>query len=161
MLIALSIGWLGFNLSGGHSAASQQPASGGQNGLASALNPDGTLRPGMNGSFDVDGYRMELGPNGEPRFVSLAAPGCGNGDWDSQFKLATGTNGIVDAMAVIGNSIYVGGFFNSVGNIAANRVAKFDTTTNTWSALSQGKGNGVGGSFSTCFGMIWNIILVG
>src|SRR5207302_965291 len=64
-------------------------------------------------------------------------------DWDAQFGLPNGTDNPVVALAVMGNAIYVGGVFTAAVNVAANRVAKFDTTTNTWSALKQGNGNGV------------------
>jgi N-acetylneuraminic acid mutarotase len=106
----------------------------GREGLASVLQPDGTLRAGVAGSFDASGYRMKYGPNGVPRFVAQAV--CGTPDWDGQFGL-NGTNDLVNALAVSGNTIFVGGTFTAVGNVAANHVAKFDTTTNTWSALSQ------------------------
>src|SRR5260370_3274337 len=113
--------------------------------LSNILNADGTLNqnPGVAGSFDVSDYRMELTATGAPRFVPLAGPGCGTSDWDSQFGLSNGTNGTVSALAVLGNAIYVGGSFTAAGNAVANYVAKFDTSTNTWSALSQGNGNGV------------------
>ena len=71
---------------------------------------------------------------------------CGTPDWDGQFGF-NGTNDLVFAMAVSGNSIFIGGAFTAVGNVAANHVAKFDTTTNTWSSISQptvsGEVNGV------------------
>ena len=130
------------------SASREATAPGGsQEGLASVLQADGSLRAGVAGSFDVSGYRMELTATGAPRFVPAQA-GCGTADWDAQFALANGTNDAVRALAVMGNAIYVGGDFIAAGNVAANRVAKFDTMTNTWSALSQGDGNGVSDTVS-------------
>ena len=132
------------NLTGWRMSASRDATALGasQQCLASVLQADGSLRAGVAGSFDVSGYRMELTAAGAPRFVPGGA-GCETADWDGQFALANGTNHEVDALAVMGNAIYVGGEFTAAGNVAANRVAKFDTTTNTWSALSQGNGNGV------------------
>ena len=53
-------------------------------------------------------------------------PGTGNG-----------TNGLVTAVAVSGTGdVYVGGIFTQAGNIAANRVAKWNGST--WSALGTG-----------------------
>src|SRR6185436_434334 len=57
----------------------------------------------------------------------------------------------VDALAVSGNTLFIGGFFNQVNfggtggtpAITANSVAKFDTATNTWSAFKQGNGVGL------------------
>ena len=62
-----------------------------------------------------------------------------------------GANQGVFALAVIGNNLFVAGAFSSVNNggtgatpaITANKIARFDTVNNTWSALSQGNGNGV------------------
>src|SRR6185369_6209268 len=57
---------------------------------------------------------------------------------------------------VIGSDLYVGGGFataNVAGSgttpaVPANYVAKFNTTTRTWRALSNGNGNGVNSSVS-------------
>ncbi|MDQ3013016.1 MAG: cadherin repeat domain-containing protein, partial [Acidobacteriota bacterium] len=112
----------------------------GQNGLAAALNPDGSLRAGAGGSFDASGFRMEYSATGAPRFVAAAA--C-NG-WDTQFAPPNGVDESgVYAMAVSGSDIYIGGGFSFAGNVAAKNVAKFNTLTNTWSALGTGGGNGV------------------
>ena len=63
--------------------------------------------------------------------------------WDTQFGLPNGVNGSVNALAVSGTDIFVGGQFTTAGNVTARNVAKFDTLTNTWSALGNGGGNGV------------------
>lgn len=68
----------------------------------------------------------------------------GNGNRD-------GVNNSARALAVMGSDLYVGGYFTSanVGGsggtpvVPANRVAKFDTSTRTWSALGNGDGNGL------------------
>jgi hypothetical protein len=39
-----------------------------QRSLEEALNPDGTLKRGVQGSFKVEGYTMRTGKNGEPIF---------------------------------------------------------------------------------------------
>ncbi|MBX7209370.1 MAG: choice-of-anchor D domain-containing protein [Verrucomicrobiaceae bacterium] len=44
----------------------------------------------------------------------------------------------VFALAMIGSDLYVGGDFTSAGGITANRVAKWNTVTQTWSALGTG-----------------------
>ena len=76
--------------------------------------------------------------------------------WDGANWSALGSNGAGDgaffnsvfALAVIGTDLYVGGQFSNVNNNgislpAADYIAKWDTLTNTWSALgSNGAGNG-------------------
>jgi len=116
------------------SAALGQAAS-----LAEAINPDGTLKV-RSGTFNTEGYRIELTPGGAPRFVEMQA-GCSG--WDTQFQLPNGVSGTVLALAVSGNDVYVGGDFTVAGNVSANRVARFNTMTNTWSALGIGGGDGV------------------
>ena len=136
------------SLHGSPTSARKQPPktqAQGANSVANVLNEDGSLKPGLNGSFDTNGFRMELSPSGAPLFVP--AQSCTG--WDTQFGLPNGTNGQVNALAASGNSIYVGGNFSAVsGNVLANNVAKFDTTTNTWSALAAPGGNGVNSSVS-------------
>jgi hypothetical protein len=120
-----------------------------QRSLEEALNPDGTLKRGAQGSFKVEGYTMRTGKNGEPIFEPQTQH-TASGTWSS---LGTGSsNGVsgiglvyVFALAVVGNEVYVGGFFTSAGGVSANNVARFNTLTNTWSSLGTGSSNGVSG----------------
>jgi N-acetylneuraminic acid mutarotase len=52
---------------------------------------------------------------------------------------------VVNALAVVGNEVFVGGAFTSAGGVSANSVARFNTQTNTWSSLGTGSSNGVNG----------------
>jgi hypothetical protein len=136
--VALSV--LCLSLAGWRVVA-HRAADGGQlSGMARVLNPDGTLKRGVEGSFDTTGYRLEYTASGAPRFVAQA---CSAPDWDAQFGLPNGTNGTVYALAVSGNSLFVGGAFSVAGNLTAHNLAKFDLLTNTWSTVGQGNGNGV------------------
>ncbi len=116
-----------------------------QSKLASALNPDGTLKPGIQGSFDTNGYGLKMTSSGAPSFVpTTMQSGCGG--WNTQFALPNGVSGggdIVRVMLVNGTDIYIGGSFTAAGNAAANNVVKYNTSANTWSALGSGNGNGV------------------
>jgi hypothetical protein len=148
ILLGIMLSLAGLSFAGWRVGASQSSANtkngGDQNGLASVLGPDGSLKPGVNGSFNASGYRMETTENGTPRFVPTAAqPGC-NG-WDTQFGLDNGANGEVLTLLVSGSDIYVGGKFTIVGTVAANSVAKYNTLTKTWSTLGSVSGNGVRG----------------
>jgi hypothetical protein len=60
-------------------------------------------------------------------------------------RAVNGVNGGVNALAVVGNEVFVGGLFTSAGGVSANRVARFNTQTNTWSTLGTGSQNGVNG----------------
>jgi trimeric autotransporter adhesin len=139
--LALSV--IGLSVAGWRVSArrAESKAAGGESGLAGVLNPDGTLKPGVQGSFDPAGFRMIYGPKGEPRFVpagsAAAMAGCTDG-WDNRF-FADGVDGVVDALLVNGTDLYVGGTFKVAGNALANRVAKWDGAN--WS----GVGNGLSG----------------
>ena len=54
----------------------------------------------------------------------------------------------VDAIAVSGSDVYVGGWFTLLGNgtTSANYIAKWSTATSTWSTLTSGASNGVNNS---------------
>jgi hypothetical protein len=62
--------------------------------------------------------------------------------------LANGVNGSVSELAVSGSDMYVGGVFTQAGQAKANRVARFNTVTQSWSALGSGAANGIGGRFT-------------
>jgi hypothetical protein len=114
-----------------------------QRSLEEALNPDGTLKRGVQGSFKVEGYTMRTGKNGEPIFEPQTQH-TASGTWST---LGTGSsNGVnnrVSALAMVGNEVFVGGYFTWAGGVSANYVARFNTLTNTWSTLGTGSSNGV------------------
>ena len=67
-----------------------------------------------------------------------------SGQWARVVNSAgEGANSDVYALARVGNRIYFGGRFNSIGGIAANYIAAYDLTTGSWSRLGTGAGNGV------------------
>ncbi len=74
-----------------------------------------------------------------------------SGNWEALIGPGGGygTNAPVNAIAVSGNDIFIGGAFTQVnvdGTVLnANHIARFNTQTNTWSTLGLG-GNGVNGT---------------
>lgn len=119
-----------------HSLPSEQAGKG--QALAGVLNVDGTVRPGMAGSFDASGYRMEYTATGAPRFAPKTAES--DDKWDGQFGVP-GVDGSVYAIAISGSDIYVGGTFTVASNIFANRIAKWDG--GHWTALGNGVNDAV------------------
>lgn len=68
----------------------------------------------------------------------------GNQTWASLGSgVPNGVNNFVHALAISGSTVYVGGDFTQAGGALANRVARFDTDTQTWSSLGNGAANGV------------------
>ncbi|MEW6126674.1 MAG: C25 family cysteine peptidase [Acidobacteriota bacterium] len=134
--------------------------------LASMLNADGTLnlKTGFSGSLNASGWRMETTESGEPRFIQQSPQAAGDEKWDTQFN-NPGANSTVNVITINGSDIYFGGGFTAIGNIAANRIARWNTTTNTWSAFGNGVSHSVyaiaisgadiyvGGDFTTVIGV--------
>ena len=58
--------------------------------------------------------------------------------WSALGSGLTGPNEGVRAILIVGTKIYVGGSFTTAGGSSANRIAVWDTTTSTWSALGTG-----------------------
>jgi len=110
-----------------------------QRALEEALNPDGTLKAGINGSFKTDGYQMRTGPNGEPIFVPQTQNTAG-GIWDPQFTLPVPEiSSSVYALATDANgNVYIGGAFTQAGGISANRVARYNVQERNWYPLGSG-----------------------
>jgi hypothetical protein len=132
-----------------------------QRSLEEALNPDGTLKRGVQGSFKVEGYTMRTGKNGEPIFEPQTQH-TASGTWSSLGTggSSNGVSGAVYALAVVGNEVFVGGTFNSAGGVSANRVARFNTQTNTWSSLGTGSSNGVNSNVFA-LAVVGNEVVVG
>ena len=98
---------------------------------------------------------------------SAKAQAVGEEFWDDRFY-SVGAWGTVHAIAVSGGSIYVGGWFTTIGNVVANNIAKWDGTS--WSALGTGSNGSVsalavigtdvyaGGDFETAGGVAANRI---
>jgi len=86
----------------------------------------------------------------------------------SGFEGVNGVNPRINALAVSGSELYVGGFFRTAGGTAATNIAKWDG--DTWSPLGSGINNEVfalvvsgselcaGGNFTTAGGIAANCI---
>ncbi len=98
-------------------------------------NPEGYI-----GTVDPGAFNMRTNALGEPVFSM-------NGiDQDDNWTLQSYTDGVdnqVFAMAVVGNSLYVGGTFTTAGEVIANNIARYDIASGTWHNL----GSGVEGEF--------------
>lgn len=62
-----------------------------------------------------------------------------------------GTNSTVNTILKKDNYIYVAGLFTSAGNILANNIARYNTTTNQWEKLGDAGYNGTNGEINTLF----------
>ncbi|HET6261610.1 MAG TPA: hypothetical protein VFG99_05155, partial [Chloroflexia bacterium] len=120
--------------------------------IENMLNKDGTLKLDTNfaGSLDPTGWLMEAGETGQPRFVRGTIPDGpkggintsrvpGDEKWDSSFGvpgIANWGEGAVNAIAVRGSDVYVGGKFVAAEGVIANNIAKWNGSE--WSSLSGG-----------------------
>ncbi|MEM6648050.1 MAG: T9SS type A sorting domain-containing protein [Bacteroidota bacterium] len=100
--------------------------------LKDVLDTDGALKPGSQGTFTGQGYRMAYAADGSPRFTAAIE---GEG-WQSGFDY-TGLNGHVREIAVDGSDVYIAGEFENAGGITeADHIARWDGTR--WHALGSG-----------------------
>ncbi|MEP7337417.1 MAG: Ig-like domain repeat protein, partial [Acidobacteriota bacterium] len=118
-------------------------SNGAYNGAASAL--------ATRGSTLYVGGLFTLASNGLTDHVAAANLVAWDGEaWSAVGNTLTGGNGVngqILAMAALGNDVYAGGWFTKVGNLAVNRIARWNGATNTWSPLGAGlgaRGNGIG-----------------
>jgi len=113
--------------------------------VGEVLDERGSIKPNSSGSFNTSGYTMSYGKNKQPVFNKINSPkNTETVTWGSLGKGRNGTNGTVYAMAVDDSgNIYVGGSFTLVSDIPANYIAKWNSTTSTWSTLTSSASNGV------------------
>ncbi|HZT97381.1 MAG TPA: hypothetical protein VFB34_11170, partial [Chloroflexota bacterium] len=149
--------------------------------LSRVLRANGLLHH-VNGSFDASGYRMLLGRGGAPRFVragtsgnrgeSAHAASAADAGWSDRFgNVGVPNAGDIQAVAVAGPDVYIGGSFSSLSadaNIPVNNVAMWNG--HGWYSLGTGtngevdalavSGNNVfaGGNFTNAGGVPANAI---
>jgi hypothetical protein len=114
-------------------------------GLGSILDSEGSIKSGLNGSFNASGYDMQLDPEtGKPFFRPVANPNSTTStiEWGKLTSgvgvmgVANATNTIVRAILVIGADIYIGGQFRSIMNVRCNGIAKWDGSA--WNPVGTG-----------------------
>jgi len=84
----------------------------------------------------------------------IAAYNLTTGKWSSLDTTSAdrGVNGDVFSIVINGSDIYLGGAFNTAAGVAANNVADYNTSTETWTLLGSGTNNGVD---NTVYAMVY------
>jgi hypothetical protein len=115
-------------------------ASNGVNGGVNAIT--------ISGSDVYVGGAFTLLGNGTTSAKYIAKWNTTTSTWSTLTSGASnGVNNYVNALAINGSDVYVGGYFTFLGNgtTSANYIAKWNTTTSSWSTLTSGASNGVNG----------------
>lgn len=76
-------------------------------------------------------------------------------DGSNWFPLGTGLNEYCRAIHEYNGNVIAGGYFTSAGGVPANKIAKWNPTTSTWSAMGQGF-DGVGVDEYVKSATVWN-----
>lgn len=64
----------------------------------------------------------------------------GSNSWTPLGSGITDPGAFVRSMVILGNELYVGGIFSSAGGVASPGLARWNTTSNTWSTVDGGMG---------------------
>jgi len=109
------------------------------NNIKEALNPDGSVKTGLKGSYDAKGYKMFYGNKGQPIFKTEGITANG---WDLTSTKDYVLSGDVNVIAIEGSDIYVGGSFTHAGDDPnANFIAVWRNSS--WYPLGTGLNNTV------------------
>lgn len=104
------------------------------------------------GKLYMGGHFTELNLDG---VINTNCRGVAVYDGTAWAPLGTGVNDYVRAIHEYNGNIIVGGYFTDAGGVSANRIAKWNPTTSTWSAMGLGF-NGVGIDEYVKAATVWN-----
>ncbi len=91
------------------------------------------LGPGINYNLYAGGNFTNAGPNGANYIARL--PEVVGGDWQ---PLGSSLNGTVTSLAWSGTDLIAAGNFTASGLLGLNRIGRWNTLANTWSAIGSG-----------------------
>lgn len=104
------------------------------------------------GKLYMGGHFTELNLDG---VINTNCKGVAVYDGSTWAPLGTGVNDYVRAIHEYNGNIVVGGYFTDAGGVSANRIAKWNPITQTWSAMGLGF-NGVGIDEYVKAATVWN-----
>ncbi|MFN9929387.1 MAG: GC-type dockerin domain-anchored protein [bacterium] len=131
-----------------------------------------------NGDIIVGGDLQYINDQGQSDVTTTYRYYQSTSQWSRIDSGFTGTDRTVNNLAVLpGGDVIAGGFFNSIGGIPANNIARYNPATNTWSAIGSGVSGAtfglvsaltvlpdgrvaVGGSFTTAGGVPANNVAI-
>ena len=119
--------------------------------IREALNPDGTLKQNLHGSFDARGWRLRADASGQPRFEPLSVEAeagiqtvPSDRNWDPRWSSPGTDQPEVYTVAVRGSEVFIGGSFLTVSHASVKNIARWDGLR--WRSLGINENNGVNGT---------------
>ena len=128
-------------------------------GVGDFVTADGRLQAPIDyeGSLDLAGWQGWIDEAGSLRFApddtwrTTGTPSVATANTFSALGSGTvGTNHSVTDLVALGGDLYLGGQFAQAGGMTVNNVARYNPTTNTFSAL----GSGTVGTNGSVFGLV-------
>lgn len=93
---------------------------------------------GYSGRLDMSGFELEKDSNGQPIFRPASTGHPDNEFWTHPEVIIEGFQGIVRALVIHGDNLFIGGSIESIGDMPVNNIARFNISESKWYDMGEG-----------------------